>query len=208
MPTNHIVQQGECVTQIACAYGLLPATLWRDGNNDRLRQARHHPNVLKPGDTLVIPDKRARVEDCATQSRHRFRRKGVPSKLRIRLLNEEEPRSSQSYTLEVDGVVREGVTDKDGWLEEPIDPAAHSGKLTLAPEEVYFLNLGHLDPPDSMSGLQQRLAHLGFYLGEVDDEFGPETVDAILSFQESVGLEATGRPDPTTQAALRDSHGS
>ena len=57
MPTKHTVQEGECVSSIAHDYGLLPNTVWEYEENRTLRELRKNPNVLLPGDVLVIPDK-------------------------------------------------------------------------------------------------------------------------------------------------------
>ena len=50
--------------------------------------------------------------------------------------------------------------------------------------------------------LQQALAEAGYYQGEVDGVYGPETVDAVEALQESHGLPVTGTLDKATAAAL------
>ena len=40
--------------------------------------------------------------------------------------------------------------------------------------------------------LQTRLSALGFYSGEIDGEFGPQTETAVMLFQEINGLEQDG----------------
>jgi len=77
----------------------------------------------------------------------------------------------------------------------------------LEGEETYELQLGHLDPHDSPSGIQQRLRALGFYFGAVDEEIGPQTQAAIRRFQTKQGLEVSGEADDATTDALRDAYG-
>ena len=50
--------------------------------------------------------------------------------------------------------------------------------------------------------LQEALSEAGYYQGEVDGVYGPETVDAVEALQESHGLPVTGTLDKATAAAL------
>jgi peptidoglycan hydrolase-like protein with peptidoglycan-binding domain len=51
-------------------------------------------------------------------------------------------------------------------------------------------------------GVQQRLRGQGYYAGAADGIWGPRTQSGLERFQRSHGLEATGRLDPSTAAAL------
>ena len=51
--------------------------------------------------------------------------------------------------------------------------------------------------------LQQALAATGYYDGEVDGVYGPETVGAIEALQSANGLSVTGAVDKATAAALQ-----
>jgi murein L,D-transpeptidase YcbB/YkuD len=51
--------------------------------------------------------------------------------------------------------------------------------------------------------LQTDLAAAGYYTGEVDGLYGPATVAAVQSLQDSNGLPATGTMDKASEAALR-----
>ena len=154
---------------------------------------------------VVIPDKRLRNEPAATEERHRFRKKGVPAKLRLVLLdNNNQPRSNEDFTLTVDGKWYEGKTDSDGALEVAISPDAQSGTLRVGPEgkEVFELNIGHTNPVDETSGIQQRLRNLGYEVGAIDGDVGPRTEAALRAFQRDNGLEATGSLDDATRQKL------
>jgi putative chitinase len=55
--------------------------------------------------------------------------------------------------------------------------------------------------PD-VTNLQQKLKDLGFDPNGVDGRFGPGTRNAVISFQQSKGLQADGIAGPATLAAL------
>lgn len=208
MPTTHRVQQGECLTSIAEQYGFYWQTLWNAPENARLREMGRHPNVLHPGDEVVIPDKRMTSYMRPTGARHSWKVKGVPAKLRMRFMWEDEPRANERYTLRVDGKVSHGSTDGDGWVEVSIPPDTRSAKLTLGEgdrEEDYELALGHLDPVQELTGVQARLTNLGFptpITGALDEP----TREALRRFQRRQGMEPTGEIDNVTRSRLHGHH--
>ena len=50
--------------------------------------------------------------------------------------------------------------------------------------------------------VQEILVEKGFYHGRIDGEFGPDTKQALILFQRREGMEANGRIDDRTYAAL------
>ena len=62
MPVVHKVKQGECISSIAEDYGFSWERIWNDLNNEELKQKRKDPNILYPGDEVVIADKEVREE--------------------------------------------------------------------------------------------------------------------------------------------------
>lgn len=75
---------------------------------------------------------------------------------------------------------------------------AQSGCLTDAQQEQAAAAVR-----DYTLALQQDLADAGYYDGEVDGVYGPETVAAVEALQEATGLPQTGTMDKATEAALR-----
>ncbi|MDH3678950.1 MAG: peptidoglycan-binding protein [Acidimicrobiia bacterium] len=59
---------------------------------------------------------------------------------------------------------------------------------------------GPVDPATALQ--QQRLSDLGYWLGEVDGQFGSRTSHAVTAFQKAEGLERTGNLDPVTVERL------
>jgi peptidoglycan hydrolase-like protein with peptidoglycan-binding domain len=57
-------------------------------------------------------------------------------------------------------------------------------------------------PSEDVGALQQRLLELGYYTGEIDGIFNPETREALSDFQQQVGLARTGILDPLTRQQL------
>jgi hypothetical protein len=125
---------------------------------------------------------------------------------------QQTPRADVPYVLVIDGNLRDGETDENGMVELSIPPNARRGRLVLEPgtlrETVFDLNLGWLDPADSVSGIKQRLANLGVNCGDQSNEVTPGFQDALRVFQESRGLQVTGVADDATRTQLKLEHGS
>jgi peptidoglycan hydrolase-like protein with peptidoglycan-binding domain len=68
-----------------------------------------------------------------------------------------------------------------------------------APAQVGELGLSS----DEIIQVQIMLNQLGFDIGEPDGVLGPRTREALMTFQERHSLQATGRIDNRTMAALR-----
>ncbi|MDX2132079.1 MAG: peptidoglycan-binding domain-containing protein [Planctomycetota bacterium] len=210
--TTHRVISGECIASIAVRAGHFPDTVWNHPDNQALRELRADPNVLLVGDEVFVPALREKQESCATEQKHRFRRKGVPSELNVRIEFNGEPRADIPYTLVIDGVSTDGQTDADGWVRAPIPPGARDARLTLRPQgkppEEIHLQLGHLDPADTVSGQKGRLRNLGYYHGPIDNTRCDEFQSAVRVFQKKMSLPETGRVDAATRDKIKSEHQS
>jgi hypothetical protein len=203
------IRQGDDLTSIALARGFDPKTIWDHPGNAELKELRHSPHALLPGDQLEIPPLEEREEGVATGSVGRFKLTVGPVKLKIRLTKHAEPRANEAYELIFDEQTLSGTTDGDGWIDQTIPASATRATLSLMDgKELYELMLGHLDPHDTPSGIQQRLRALGFYFGKVDEDVGVHTQAALRRFQTKQGLSVTGEADEATVNALRDAYGS
>ncbi|PRQ02213.1 putative peptidoglycan binding domain protein [Enhygromyxa salina] len=204
------IEQGECLTSIALARGFDPQTIWDHPDNAELKQLRQTPQALLPGDRLVIPELEEKEESLSTGTVARFQLNVGAVKLRLRLTRHGEARADEPFELLFDGLDPiTGTTDGEGWIDEPIP--AHATRATLSLRdglEKHVLRIGHLDPHDSPSGVQQRLRALGYYFGLVDGEVGDVTAAALRRFQTANELELSGEADDATISALRDAYGS
>lgn len=203
----HIVSAGEGIAAIAKSHGYLWKTLWDHGNNSRLKSQRPNPNQLVAGDKVFLPPKGRRKASCGADAKHRFKRKGEPTRLKLQLTSMGEPRSNEPYTLVFAETVVNGTTDGQGRIDQPIPGEVAAATLMLnAGREQYALIIGLLEPVEQLRGVQQRLANLGYDCNGEDGQFGEGTRAALLQFQAANGLQETGEADAPTRNALRDAH--
>jgi N-acetylmuramoyl-L-alanine amidase len=179
---------------IAFAHGHFWKTLWELPANADLKRARRHPHILLPGDRVTVPPLRRRDERCATGARHVFRRKGVPAQVRFVMKDVEgKPFAGKRYELTLGRRITSGQTDGEGRIEAWVDPAEHTGELTVwldtpgYPEMVrHPLRIGDLEPIESLRGAAARLNALGYPAGRVGDEpsDGLRAGDRVVSIGE------------------------
>jgi hypothetical protein len=96
MSTEHTVKDGDCIENIAKRYGFFADTLWNHPDNRALHDLRKDPNILLPGDVVNIPQLRQKDYPGGTEQRHRFRRKGVPARLRVKFLRPVTPKPQEA----------------------------------------------------------------------------------------------------------------
>lgn len=214
MATDHVVRQGEHLSQIAERYGYRDyKPIWDHPNNARLKTLRGSPNVLLPGDVVHVPEARQKVVRVATGQVHRFKMRGGRLVLRLALKDfGNEPLANTKCQLTIDGVTTSLTTDGNGRLETPISATVTSATLTFTDPLVPFdlavpIRIGHLDPVDEPSGQKARLSNLGYItraLEDVDDVF---FTHALQEFQCDFGLQVTGVCDTATRAKLKELHG-
>lgn len=208
---DRIVQENECVASIADETGHFWQTIWNDPANADLKAARKDPNVLLPGDRVTVPPLREGSAAGETGQRHRFRRRGVPSRLTVRVLENGEPRAGEPYKLLADETVRSGVTGDDGSVSTFLSALARKVELRVGTGDaltVYDLSPKELRPLNDLAGAQQRLANLDFDCLEEKGRFGDLTRAAVTAFQKSRKLAETGELDAATLEALQKAHGS
>jgi hypothetical protein len=209
--STHTVNQGECFTQIAERYGFRDyRTLYDHPDNAALKKARPNPNVLLPGDVVKIPDKDPKEAACATGKNHQFKVKRQTRALKLTLLDREgKPMKGAAYTLRVEGATFKGQTKGDGSLKHDVPLTASQGEILLEESGIRRpLRIGHLDPIESPTGVQGRLANLGYHPGQVDGDLGPWTEGALQGFQGDQGLPANGKCDDATRAKLKAIYGA
>jgi len=205
---SYVVRQGDCLSSIGKCHGFFSKTLWEHPENRELRDVRKDPNVLLPGDRVFIPELRPRIENCVTEKRHVFVRKGTHCPFRMTIMDYDRPRSGEAYRLNVDGVWHEGTLDDQGTLDIKIPANAVSGKLfvgTAPLEECFDLQFGAIDPSVNVAGIQKRLRNLGFDCGE-ETTLGRKTRAALAQFQAKHDLEVTGKLDDDSRSMLEDEH--
>ena len=205
--TRVALSAGDSLAAVAKANGFLWKTLWDHPENAQLRQLRGTPNQLVEGDALFLPPKGRKEVARGIDARHRFKRRGEPTRLKLQLLDMDRPRRGLGYTLAFGDQVIHGTTDDEGKLDEPIPGDTRTALLTLGEAEAYEVAIGELNPPDMVSGARHRLDNLGFDCGgESGEDVGPATREALLRFQRTHGLDQTGEADDATRARLAQLH--
>jgi len=200
---THEVRRGECMSSIAEKHGFFWQTLWNAPENSTLKDVRGDPNVLLPGDRVFVPPLREKeVRGCNTGSVHRFKRKGIPERLRMRFAHADDgPKANLGYTFDDGSTSRRGETDADGYLEEWISTRLRVVVITFDDGTVARLHVGDLDPPQTVRGASARLVSLGFASP------GASLWIALEEFQVAHELDPTGQLDEATVAALIDAFG-
>ena len=208
---QYIVQPGDCLSSIAQKHGFGNwRIIYNDPNNADFRLTRPNPNLIYADDILFIPDKKPKEIEIPTASSSVFIVNLVRTHLRLRIVNlNDEPRGGLAYKLRVGSLQKEGTTSADGMIDEEIPADVTSGALEIASIGVSkSLQIGHLDPIDTISGIQGRLKNLGYDCGPIDGIKGRKTTAAIRAFQrDNSPLEVDGICGPKTKAILTDRHG-
>lgn len=208
MAHEHVVQQGECLSSIAKQYGFKDyRTIYNDPSNASFKSKRPNPNLIYPGDVIVIPDVGGKEESASTDQKHRFMARRTGTYVAIEVQQDGKPLANAPYELTIGAEILRGATDGGGRLRHPIEHDVSRGLLKiLDPPFEWDLEIGALDPVTETSGVQARLNNLGFFCGPVDGKFGPRTRGALRQFQARNSLTPNGTVDGATQSALTRIH--
>jgi hypothetical protein len=207
---QHEVVSGECMWTLAHDHGCDQDALW--SANAALKEAGRLPNVLAPGDVVVLPaTAEPEREDARTGTRVTIEVKAVLPRARLSFQDAEgKPRAGLGFVARVtteDGTehVWEGKTDGAGGLDESVPADARTLAVVLAVEpdpQAYCFRFGHLDPLATISGIQGRLRNLGYDCGKERGELGPLTRRSLRDFQRERELPSTGKVDDATRSKL------
>lgn len=211
---THTVAANETILSIAHAYGFRTwETIWDHEANQPLREVRPDPTILAPGDKIFIPPKKQKKEPATLETTNTYWVKSLKARLRYVVRFESGRKLANTlYRLTVDGKEFEGRTDAEGVIDVEISPTARKGTLTVWYNEddpadmlTWEINVGGMDPIDTVSGVQARLNHLGFEAGEVTGSMNAQTLEAVRAFQRFIGHEnPSGELDVDTLRALEN----
>ena len=207
MPT-YTVQQGEWIGSIAKTHGFYNwHRIYDHPQNADLKQLRPDPHLLYPDDQVFIPDIEPDPFSGATDQTHKFVLKTPTTKLIVVVKDEsDQPIASKPYKLTIDKKNYDGTTDADGKFEHDIPLDAQSGTLDIEGFH-YDVLVSHMDPLDTILGVQKRLTNLGYDCSPLDGTINDATTAAISRFQQEMKLLETGELDDTTRDKLKEKHG-
>ena len=119
--------------------------------------------------------------------------------------------SAFRYALRVGSLAYEDGRAADGVIDHQVPADAASGTLVIhLPDSQetfeWELQIGTLDAPQDVTGMQQRLVNLGYHSGPVSGSIDEATQGALRLFQEDYKLSVTGEYDAPTQNKLRSLH--
>jgi hypothetical protein len=222
---TYTIQPGDYVAMVAFKHGFRSyLTIYDDGANAAFRAKRRNPDVLLPGDELVIPDPMPRHEPADTGKRHTFY--AIPkTKVMLRLIvkdHEFTPLADKRFTLrigrQVIGEAGDKRTGKDGLIEHEISPSITQAELKVFLDDAtpngpsWKLAIGHLNPISEVSGVKGRLNNLGFECGAINEVVDDPTVKALRAFREAMGIVVApadeGKIDTPTRNRLQKEHDS
>lgn len=217
----YIIGRGEDLRGIAARLGFDPDEVWNADENRELRERRHSPQVLAPGDVIFVPE--AEQEDLAVTAKTTNEYVADVEYLLVRVqlaAGGSRPRGGEPYEVHGLREVITGTADGDGVIE--VEVPAHARQVFLHfPDQgtTTRVRLGDLNPEDDDDGIRTRLFNLGYLPN--DEMMGPrlarrqtpdqrrqDLADAVRHFQEEAGLDATGELDDATRAAIRERHGA
>jgi uncharacterized surface protein with fasciclin (FAS1) repeats len=106
------------------------------------------------------------------------------------------------YEGPIDGIYSEAVTAAVSALQADLGVPV-TGVYDTATDEALRAKHANLTAllGDSVAGIQQMLADLGFYSGPIDGVYSRETVEAIRGLQRELGVPETGILDAATLRA-------
>lgn len=213
----HRVLPGDTMRSIALKHGFRSwRALWEFPGNAELRRKRADPNILGEGDEVFVPKEEHFTAPAQTSTTNIYA--VVPLEeftrlaLRVSLFNG-PPLVGWSYELSVGTGRFTGSVPENGLVEHDIVPDEPDGMVKLRPVDMtegwrysWTLQIGHLQPVETTSGLKARLKSLGHPTGE-GAELDSLTQQAMREFQRRNHLKLTELPDEPTQSRLTDVHG-
>lgn len=222
MAVTHTVQPGETLHSIANAYGFRDwRRIYDHPENQALRDAGRTPDVLFAGDVVHVPTLEPKWVSCQTERVHEFVVSRPPYAFAVELDGLPATHAGGAYRLDAEGEVIRGHVPASGRIRHDLRRPIKSVTLTIdpvsptdpandeeptSPLELEF-SVGHLDPVSEVTGVQGRLANLGFYEGEIDGDAAQHTRSAIAEFRRTEGLPDGESIDSPMSDRLAQRHG-
>jgi hypothetical protein len=173
VPKSHVVAENEHLLGIAAKYGFPNMEpIWNDPLNQKLKDLRKNPNILLAGDEIFIPDLETKQHDAETDKRHRFELNVESLELHIKVNDLGfQPIHGEAFLAGDSGST--AMRQQGDIFEADVPPDAVKGVLdfplskTQRQRPPITVEIGRLDPLDTLSGQQQRLNNLGYFAGFV-----------------------------------------
>ena len=165
----YVIRQGDYLLRLADKFGFDAETVWNDPENVSLRQAgrlSQDPNILDPTDMLYIPSSAPPVmHSLSTGTTNTFTAAAVPSVTVTHQFLGDDPKTyaSKAYSISELSDLTGLTTDENGVLTFQAPTTLVNATVVFSDTgESWVLAIGHLDPIETLSGVHQRLQHLGY----------------------------------------------
>ncbi|MFO1063535.1 MAG: LysM domain-containing protein [Pirellulales bacterium] len=217
---KHVVQEGDCLSKIAKHYGFTWKKLWDYGPNATLKAKREDPNLLYPGDIVVIPEKSPKMESKGTNQKHTFKKRTELPTFQIRLLFEGAPLANFDAELTFQSpswsATKTGKTDSDGNLliesspkiRIPGDTPGATLLIGNKPYQIrYSICLSSLPDHKTAAGASIRLYNLGYTSSIINESQIDELQPAIVRYARSKQQKSNGELSESVKSELKKDHG-
>ncbi|GAA67294.1 peptidoglycan-binding protein [Pseudoalteromonas sp. BSi20429] len=218
MTQQHTVAQGETLLRIAKQYGYQTSkALYNHPSNAEFKALRPDPNLIYPGDKITIPPKKEKFIPLRTNSINSFVVQNEKEYFRLQIIHEDgDDITGKRIVITIGSQTIDTVLPSDGLIEVELNENdSLTGQVDLylkedqsSPSESFTAQVGHLDPIDTLSGVQARCNLLGFDCGTVDGINGSKTKAGVRDFQYEHDLEVDGIAGAKTKAKLQQVFGS
>lgn len=218
MTQQHTVAQGETLLRIAKQYGYQTSkALYNHPSNAEFKALRPDPNLIYPGDKITIPPKKEKFIPLRTNSINSFVVQNEKEYFRLQVSYDDgDDVAGKRVVLNIGSQTIDTILQSDGLIEVElnnndaltgtVDLYLNEGETT--PTKSFAVQIGNLDPIDTLSGVQGRCNMLGFDCGTVDGVMGKKTRIGVKEFQYEHDLDIDGIPGPKTKAKLQQVFGS
>ncbi|WP_198263756.1 LysM peptidoglycan-binding domain-containing protein [sulfur-oxidizing endosymbiont of Gigantopelta aegis] len=194
MPVKkHIVKQGESLTSIAKKYGFNQyETIYKNAANDFFRNKRSNPEEIFLGDELFIPEKETKTEELTVKTDNEIIINKEKRFLNIELydfFDQGQALADSPYTVVIGDKTFRGKLDASGKLSLEITNDDKQAELSFEVEDkagvaIYHwtLDVAHLDPIETPTGIAQRLENMGCMDVDSDKFYSRSNKEANLHY--------------------------
>jgi hypothetical protein len=200
----YVIKQGDHLALLAYKFGFDANKVWNDPKNADLRKLRPDPNILWPTDILYIPDQNVPpvMHTLTTGATNTFVADPPTVTVSLRFLDDDL--ASQAFTVQELPNLAGLTTDAEGRATFPAPVTLATATLAFETAgRIVSAQLGGLDPIDTLSGVFQRLKHLG-YIG-LDEVFDATNLEVLRTALRALKAAQAGPPDSSPSSARPDS---
>jgi hypothetical protein len=165
----YVIRRRDTVRKVAYKLGFDADPVWNDPSNDDLRALRPNPDLLLAGDVLYVPDAADRpqppVNPVAAGTTTTFVAPDPPT---VTVSHQffgldSSTYDSKTFTVQELDNLGELQTTKDGLATFQVPVTLDTATIVFSDTgESWALQVGDLDPINTVSGIFQRLQNLGY----------------------------------------------